>query len=357
MRALASAPAERYRSCSAFVEALASALGAVEIPRSGLAARSDLDELDDHFASVVRTMLEGRLVLFLGQGANLCGRPDGVGWDAGSRRFLPDDADLATYLAEQFDYPPTETRDLVRVAQYVAVMKGSGPLYDELHEVFDTEYAPSPLHMFVAELAAAMGDRGFGKPLIATTNWDEALERALVSADEEFDVVSYIAVGRNRGRFSHHPPDGPPKIVQIPNTYDAVSPKLRTVLLKIHGQVDRTPGRDWESFVVAEDDHLECLSNEDLSGIVPVTLALALRRSHFLFLGVGLREWSVRGLLHRIWGAQGVSYRSWAVQLRPDPLERELWRRRDVEVLAVPLDDYVDGLRAHLARARAGAAV
>ena len=353
-RGLAKQPGARYRSCTDFIEAIASALAPERV--SAERATPALADLDEHFATVVRTMLEGRLVPFIGQAANLCGRPGGTRWERDDRRWLPDGADLAAYLARQFDYPLGEARDLERVAQYAAVMKGTGPLYDELHDVLDVDYRPGPIHTFLGELACAMRERGGGGPLVVTTNYDQALERALDTASEPYDVVSYIAVGRNRGRFSHLDPDSTATVVQVPNTYDAVSTNERTVVLKIHGQVDRTAGREWESFVVAEDDHLDYLSGEELAGLIPVKLALKLRRSHFLFLGVSVREWTVRGLLHHIWGEHNVSYRSWAVQLRADPLEGELWRRREVDVIALSLDDYVEGLRAHLAELRASQA-
>jgi hypothetical protein len=39
-----------------------------------------------------------------------------------------------------------------------------------------------------------------------------------------------------------------------------------------------------------------------------------------------------------LWGDQPLSYRSWAVQADAKPLEREFWRRRDVDVLEIPFE-------------------
>ena len=58
-------------------------------------------------------------------------------------------------------------------------------------------------------------------------------------------------------------------------------------------------------------------------------------------------------ILHRLWGDQPLSYRSWAVQPEPKPLEREFWRRRDVDVLELPLEEYVETLGSY-AGCRAG---
>ncbi len=57
-----------------------------------------------------------------------------------------------------------------------------------------------------------------------------------------------------------------------------------------------------------------------------------------------MADWNLRLLLHRLWGDQPLSYRSWAVQPEPMPIEREFWRRRDVDVLEIPLERYVMAL-------------
>ena len=51
---------------------------------------------------------------------------------------------------------------------------------------------------------------------------------------------------------------------------------------------------------------------------MPVTLAAKLRKSHFLFLGYGLRDWNMRVILHRIAGEQRLTYKSWAIQRASD---------------------------------------
>ncbi len=82
------------------------------------------DGKDSHYALVTRALAEGRVVPFLGAGAALCGRPEHSGFKQGE--FLPSGAELTDYLAE--NYPKGEPKDLLRVAQFVYVMEGSGPL-------------------------------------------------------------------------------------------------------------------------------------------------------------------------------------------------------------------------------------
>jgi DNA-binding SARP family transcriptional activator len=288
------------------------------LERGGPVAAPPADRVHD----VVETMLAGRLVPVLGT----------------------DVAELTTRLAERFEYPANGDA-LPRVAQYVAVMKGSGPLYDELHAMFQTDLPPAAVHRFFAALPPLLRERGAPHQLIVTTSYDLALERAFLEAGEAFDVVSYLAAGRNRGKFCHVAPDGTGTLIEVPNMYATeLSLEERTIILKLHGQVGSTDDREWESFVVTEDDYIEYLAQSEVASVVPVALGAKLRRSHFLFLGYTMADWNLRLLLHRLWGDQPLSYRSWAVQPEPMPLEREFWRRRDVDVLEIPLERYVEAL-------------
>ena len=95
-----------------------------------------------------------------------------------------------------------------------------------------------------------------------------------------------------------------------------------------------------ESFVVREDDHIDYLLDAEPAGVVPVTLVAKLRRSHVLFLGYGVDDWSLRVFLRRIWGADRLSYRSWAVDTSTTSVARELWRQRDVDVFDIAPSEY-----------------
>lgn len=299
--------------------------------------------LEPHYNRVIQALVDGRVVPLLGAGVNLCGRPHETAWQRG--RYLPSGNELAAYLADKFDYPPNEIMELVRVSQFASVMEGSGPLYENLRTLFDADYPPTALHHLLASLPSAMRAKGYPPKyqLIVTTNYDDVLERAFQAAAEPFDLVSYIADGENRGKFLHRPPDGEPRLIAIPNQYLDLSLDQRTVILKIHGEIDRL-NAERDSYVITEDHYIDFLTRTDISNLLPITLAVKLRKSHFLFLGYGLRDWNLRVILHRIWGEQKLSYKSWAIQLKPDPLDCEFWQKRDVEILDVPLEDYVAGL-------------
>ncbi len=304
-----------------------------------------LESLDVHYDAVVKVLSEGRVVPFLGEGVNLCGRPPHKKWHSGSADAVPCGKELAEQLARYFEYPATAPLDLVRVSQYASLVSGSGPLYEELHSLLDCDYQPTCLHRFFASLPATLREKGYPPryPLIVTTNYDDALERAFRAAHEPFDLVTYIAEGEERGKFLHIPPADEPRVIDRPNEYRGLSLDERSVVLQIHGAVDRA-GAMWDSFVVTEDHYINYLIRTDLSNLLPVTLAAKLRKSHFLFLGYGLKDWNLRVILHRIWGEQKLNYKSWAVQGKLELMEQDYWRKREVDVVNLPLEDYIEGL-------------
>ena len=309
------------------------------------------EELDEnHYDDVVRALADGRLVIVLGFGVNLAERPQDTTWSAHDGRFPPTAEDAAAFLARRFDCPPERSTDLAQVSQYVALTKGVGPLYDELHSVFDHDYPPGAVHSFAAELPSIVRETGSTYPLLVTTHYDQTLERAFAEAGEEVDIVSYVAAGRDRGKFLHLRPDGEVTVIDVPNAYGELTLAERPTILKLHGQVDRRPERDRESFLVSEDDYIGYLAQAEIANVVPVTLAAKLRRSHFLFLGYALDEWHLRVFLHRVWGDQQAAYRSWAIQPNPGAMTRQYWRHRNVDIFDLPLPEYVGHVRRRAGR-------
>jgi hypothetical protein len=161
--------------------------------------------------------------------------------------------------------------------------------------------------------------------------------------NEPFDLVTYVAEGEQRGKFLHWTPDGEVCVIERPNEYRGLSFEQRSVILKIHGAVDRASAM-WDSFVITEDHYINYLTRTDISNLLPVTLVAKLRKSHFLFLGYSLRDWNLRVILHRIWGEQKLTYKSWAIQGKLELIDRDFWRKREVDVFNVPLEDYISGL-------------
>jgi hypothetical protein len=255
----------------------------------------------EHYDSVIDSLMEGELVPFFGAGVNMCGRPEDATWGPG--QYLPSGAELASYLANRFSYPWAESGgDLLRVSQYVALVRGDGPLNKRLREIFIETYPPTSLHEFFARLPKVI-EKKTGRPahqLIVTTNYDDVMEHAFASEGEQFDVVTYMTGGgdNQRGKFLHWSAEGGgPVIVDKPNEYrlplDEYRNLKRSVILKIHGAVDRTTP-DGDSYVITEDHYIDYLTRSDISSLVPITLAEKLKSSNFLFPGYSLRGSSSR---------------------------------------------------------------
>jgi DNA-binding SARP family transcriptional activator len=279
----------------------------------------------EHLEDVASALRAGRLVPVLG------GDLDGLGGA----------------LATRFELPPDQGTELSRVAQHIALTKGVGPLYLELQEMLAKTQVTS-VHRFFARLPAFLREQGLPHQLLVTTSYDLALEQAFLEAGEEFDIVSYVNAGRDRGRFCHVRPDGTVHVIDVPNTYAVeLSLEARTVILKLHGGVSGSTSID-DRFVVTEDDYIDYLGQTDIGSAIPVALTAKLRRSHFLFLGFDMYAWSLRLVLARMWGAERALFRSWAVSEKSKAIERQFWQARDVDLFQESLDDYASGLARYL---------
>jgi hypothetical protein len=144
--------------------------------------------------------------------------------------------------------------------------------------------------------------------------------------------------------------------IEIPNKYTGLALAERPVVLKLHGAIDRSDAKR-DSYVVTEDNYIDYLTGRDVGEQIPIALRERMADSHFLFLGVSMRQWNLRVILNRIWGAQQLDLKSWAVQREPDEpgareVEEALWKvRGNVDLLYVELRTYVRGLEAELAEA------
>ena len=290
------------------------------ILRQELPAAQRSLETGVHLAAAVKAMCEGRLIVVLGPTS------------ASSREPQQDSSRVAALLAKRFGYPAEESMELARVSEHVSVEHGLGPLYDELHRLHDRDVGAGPAEGALAAVAAvlAAGDRP--APLFVTAAFDESLEEALAEAGVSYDVVTYLARGSERGRFMHRRADGSARVIERPNAYTEIPPH-RVVVLKLHGSVDRGSEREWESYAVSEDDHIDYLAYRDVASTVPVALLARLRRSHYLFLGYPLRDWGLRVFLHRLFAREPFAYRSWAVASTPTSVERQLWSGRGVDLV------------------------
>jgi len=313
---------------------------------------------EDHFWRVCRDLGWDSLVLFVGSGVNA------ADWKEDSK-LIPDASSLAAYLARQFDLG-VESVDLAEVAQYARVAVGP-PLFDRLNAILTAEdVQPQEVYRHLAQLPKTLGALGSGRkryPLILTTNYDSALESAFQAADEEYDMLVYMASGEDEGKFVHVPWDGEPSAVTEANRcqlpIDATTLRLdRTIVVKIHGTVDGTKGQySWhDNYVITEDNYIDYLSGMATNAVVPASILAKVKRHSCLFLGYSMRDWPLRVFLNRVWGGWKLGRKpwperagnAWAIERAPDVREKDFWRDRGIDLFAMPLAEYLVELEEYL---------
>jgi hypothetical protein len=101
-------------------------------------------------------------------------------------------------------------------------------------------------------------------------------------------------------------------------------------------------GRDRDTFVVSEDDYIDYLAGESVRSLIPAYLVRRIRESDMLFLGYSMRDWNLRVILRQIWAEQGFNTGGWSIQRGPSEVDLRFWARQRIEILDVPLEDWVD---------------
>lgn len=321
------------------------------------AARANGSE-DSYYRTIASKIERGALVPILGPNVN-------PGEWCDTCDFLPNAKDLAQYLADEYDYTASDRERLAAVAEYVHLCEGPAQLSRTLRDALNMK-APSDVHRFLASVpratAAVKGDPRY--QLIVTANYDDALERAFDEANEPYDLAVYMAGGDHAGKFLHVPYDGDEGIpVTDVKGYsdfpiDPVTDEIdRTVIVKVHGALRTWPVEGMpdvvrlasEECVLTEDNYINYLSTSPVEEVIPSAIFNKLMRSHILFLGYSVRDWSLRVLLHRMWKAQRLPSKSWAVHSEPETLDEDIWTLYGVHLRQAPLTGYVQALAEQLA--------
>jgi hypothetical protein len=275
-------------------------------------------------------LASGRVIPFLGAGASLSARPANVEWKSPKDNYLPSGWELAKYLDDRSGYPSGDA-DLLRIAQYYDGVAGRGGLDEELREIFSRSYEPGEVHNYLAE---------FANPLIVTTNYDTLIEDAFDRKGKAYNVVVYkmatpLAYVKKAGTAAWESVD-PQRL--------ALNLREAPTIFKMHGSSIRE-APDEDSYVITEDDYIDFLSRMSGQTAVPAIFGEPFRKSHFLFLGYGLRDWNLRVILHKIWKDWPRRFASWAIQGKADPLEREFWNRRDLTIFEMDIAQFLVNVR------------
>lgn len=280
--------------------------------------------------------------------------------------MLPDDTDLAGYLAANANLPAGQ-RDLAGVAQHAGMIRGEPNVFRWVKEILDVDAAPGPVHRFLARLPKRLEKLGIEKryQMIVTPKLDLALEQAFKDEGEPFDVAIYMAPGTEyAGRFVHLPwGQVEPRPIMTPNEYQdfpMVRPPYgeltRTLIVRTSGGVDDLDmGYRWDSnFLITEDHYIDYLGGRPAAEVVPAQILNKLRHASYLFLGYPIADWRLRVFLRWIWQSERFGRaRHWAVERKPDSIEQLFWEYSNVRLYRCRLSAYVNGFDKFLRGLRA----
>lgn len=293
--------------------------------------------VDPPYGTILGELLVGKAIPFLGAGASRVGYVDGA---AG---FLPSGGALAEMLAQDARFPSRDLRDrqdLAKVASYYVDGSNRDALRRRLRGVFREDGSTcNALHRLLARIAPSAeqleADTSRNYLVIVTTNYDTLLERAFQEAGKPYDLAVYPADNAEYRNAMLWWPYGASEPNTIrPNQLDEDEIGRNNLIYKIHGSV--RPEAKWDSFVITEEDYIQFLSR--MSSAVPAAFKRHFSAREFLFLGYGLRDWNMRVLLKEVTTSSKIS---WAILKEPSAFEERIWRRRNVDIYDVALEEFI----------------
>jgi hypothetical protein len=215
---------------------------------------------------------------------------------------IPLGSTIAADWAQKYNYPGDNPKNLVEVAQFLAVqfdpLTPKEKILKQLDGVVPPDFnAADEPHALLADLPL---------PIYLTTNYDDFMVRALKSR--------YRDARRELCRWNE-------LIKNEPSVFDnGFTPTVANpVVFHLHGHT--IP----ESIVLTEDDYLYFLANIGQERLLPKPIQQALTRSTCVFIGYRLADWNFRVLFQglRAYSMVGVSI----AVLKP-PGDDELARRQ-----------------------------
>ena len=274
---------------------------------------------DKDWTVLTKRIKRGKCTPFLGAGVN--------------EKALPLGSEIATAWAKEHGYPLTDSYDLARVAQFLAVefedfVHPKELIIEQFNKQKPADY-PRP-DSPVSILA------GLPLPIFMTTNYDDFLMKALVELGKHptRELCRWNAATRDKESI-------------FDRDREVFTPTIdHPVVYHLHGH-DEIP----ESLVLHEDDYLEFLvafakrdnltNQSRLGALIPPVIKQAITGTSLLFVGYGLRDWSFRVVFQgMIDSYERVLHRkSIAVQLPPDD------EQVDREKAEKYLNDYFESMR------------
>ena len=221
---------------------------------------------------------------------------------------LPLGATIAQTWAAEHDYPFSDTHDLTRVAQYLALTNDAMFPKDELlerwfkHATYPNFAEPDEPHGVLAQMPL---------PIYITTNYDDFMTKALQT------------VGKNpRREICRWNWDVQKKLRDQPSVFQDrlfTPDEQNPVVFHLHGY-NLMP----ESIVLTEDDYIDFLisiSSDRTGDLLPLRIQESFSDTSLLFIGYSLNDINFRVLFRSIINkvVRTSSYQGFTVQFpRPD---------------------------------------
>lgn len=231
---------------------------------------------------------------------------------------LPLGAEIARQWAAKYGYPFSDSYNLMKVAQFLAI--DFSPMFpkDEIVDLFQQSSATpdfsnkSEPHRMLADLPL---------PVYVTTNYDDFMVKAFsqltLPRDAKREYCRWNVLTRNdKSKFD----EGFEPTVANP------------VVFHLHGHTERPA-----SIVLTEDDYFDFLVNISRDPLlIPARIQKAFTESSVLFIGYGLADWNFRVLLQGLsrFMEKGLGRTHFAVMLPPEVADSEDQQKKATNYLS-----------------------
>lgn len=298
---------------------------------------------DSDWNSILYAISEKECTPFLGAGA--------------AAGILPLGGELAADWAREYGYPfGRDRRNLIRVAQYVAVEQGDEVLRRQIRSKFAWRPRGKYLHDRVWPIFSNTNEphtvlASLDLPIYITTNYDTYMYRALkyLNKKPRLEICQWYKTKRETGKQVVG--DVAPRREPTPQ---------RPLVYHLHGHFSKPA-----SMVLTEDDYIDFLINvsKNEEAAIPTNIRAAFRNTDFLFVGYSLEDISFRFLFRKLAedmrGRKTIRHVSVQLQPRqyetPDSVRRraqrqlsylqEHFKTREVKVFWGRADEFTRELR------------
>jgi len=215
---------------------------------------------------------------------------------------LPLGSTIAADWAREYNYPGDNPKNLVEVAQFLAVQ--FDPLTPKEKILKQLDGAVPPDFNAADEPHGLLADLPL--PIYLTTNYDDFMVQALKSRyrDARRELCRWNTLIENE-----------PSVFDRDFTPTVANP----VVFHLHGHTVA------ESIVLTEDDYLHFLANIGREKLLPKPIQQALTRSTCVFIGYRLADWNFRVLFQ---GLRAYSMVGASIAVLKPPGDDELARRQ-----------------------------